>query len=513
MTVPSIEELIGSTSQRLTPFRDYRMIRGGGEAAYLSLFAPPQGQVLATVATRVNHFSELSDTLPDLGLPSRMKDCLVYYACWQLLSQRLPVGQEDLKQTQRQTESGTEDRSEVLDGAQLQTQIEAKAGTQGQQRDSTQTDAKDVTVTTNEDGTTTEDKTPTITGTRESTTTETKAAINLEDTNLEQTEDKNGNLTSAGTEYTSSQNAGSGTSDITERSGQENWQTLDSRTQDDGGTTKSSMDTVDQDEATHSETLHDTQVNQHNFSADPPGHIEDRQPDVTTHAEWDSATPAHQTVSKVLAHSNYQFDTTDKNQFTHTGGSETDDGTHNVDSMTIGMETDLNHNVSTKHDEQENLTVDTKFTTKLDGTSEDNRGSTTTGRTDANLESNLVLNEQSKVATANEDNVTLFVETTTQGTAEDNVTTVDKTTVEVTDEDATSIITEAVDTTTSEDNTTTVNQSTDNTTTSVFATDKVTGIETMSTYSDRLRIAQYYKVLLDVEVQSKKMRSWVARGL
>ena len=535
-------DYVTSQSLRLSPARDYRLIRSGAEEASLNLFAAPQGQVLVTTATRVDHFGSTADTLPSLGLPSRMKNCLIYYTCWQLLSQRLAVGQEELKLMSRQTEAGTEDRSEILAGQQTQTEVDAKsqltglskdttttedkAGTQGSQRDSTQTDTKDSTVTGTEDSTTTDDKTPTITGTRDSTTTEVRAALNQEDTNLEQTDDKNATAYSVSTDVTAEDRAGSSTSTTNDVVSEDNISVLDSIAEELVSASKQSS--TGQGTTETSKSVKTTDQGSHDKVEPISGKVHTHQFTTGT-ADWDRATPAVQTGST-------QDVVTDVTDTVHT----------DTDHRTVGIDTDelLDHNTesldsSVGRDSSKDLTSKTENQTasnsqvtegsKQDLTSEDNNTTQTGNKTDTSLESNLVLNVQEKTATNAEDNVTTYTEVTTQGTAEDNINVLDKDTLTTTDEDDTSVLTEAIDQTTTEnntigvletsdqttteDNTITTDQSTDNTTTSVFETTKTTGLESRDTYRDRFQTVQYYKMLLDLEVQSKHMRSWMARGL
>lgn len=74
---------------RLTPMRDYRVNRGALESATLSCFTAPQSSVRVMVAKRIDSFPSDSSTLAELGIPERAKDPLVYYACWQLLNQKM----------------------------------------------------------------------------------------------------------------------------------------------------------------------------------------------------------------------------------------------------------------------------------------------------------------------------------------------------------------------------------------------------------------------------------------
>lgn len=74
---------------RLSPFRDYRVRRGGLEAATLRLYTPPAGTFNVEYATRPEEFATDDTTLATLGLPERVRDVLFYYACWTLLNQKL----------------------------------------------------------------------------------------------------------------------------------------------------------------------------------------------------------------------------------------------------------------------------------------------------------------------------------------------------------------------------------------------------------------------------------------
>ena len=533
-------DYVNAQSLRLSPARDYRLIRSGAEEASLNLFAAPQGQVLVTAATRVDHFGSTADTLPALGLPSRMKNCLVYYTCWQLLTQRLAIGQEELRLMSRQTESGTEDRSEILAGLQTQTQVEDKSqlqglskegtttedknSTQSQERATTQTDTKDGTVSTAEDSTTTEDKTPTVTGTRDSTTTETKAALAQEDTNLEQTEDKNATALSASAEVVAEERSAATTGGDTQSTVEGNTQTLHSTSDE---TTRASKQS--ETETGTTEEYYDVKTGEagtHDVVS-KRGNIGTTTNERGT-ASWDRTTPAVQTGS--TAHTGQVVDdntVTTNNQSSATLDKNSGDKATEGLEMNIELDTTSDHIAKTETQSADNASTTT--TDKDEKTSEDNTSSTTADKTDTSVESNLVLNLQEKVATNAEDNVTIFSEVTTEGTAEDNVVLVDKDIVVTTDEDDVSVVAETVDVTgtedniigvletsdqtTTEDNTITTDQSTDNTTTSVFTTTKVTGVESRDTYRDRFQTAQYYKMLLDLEVNAKKMRSWAARGL
>ena len=76
---------------RLTPFRDFRVNRRGGDSCYLRLFNPPVGSVARlTFATRPRHFQSQEETLDDLRLPDRIREPLVLYTLWHMLSQQIP---------------------------------------------------------------------------------------------------------------------------------------------------------------------------------------------------------------------------------------------------------------------------------------------------------------------------------------------------------------------------------------------------------------------------------------
>jgi hypothetical protein len=448
MTVPSIEELIGSTSQRLTPFRDYRMIRGSSEAAYLSLFAPPQGQVLATVATRVNHFSELSDDLPSLGLPTRMKDCLVYYACWQLLSQRLPVGQEELRVTQRQIETDNTVVSEVTSGSDTQT--------------------------------TTDDKTQTEIGTKDGTVTEAKTGSQDEVTDTEQTETKDESLSTIGGEVTTdvrtASTTGSTTGDIesskisVEESEEHVEDTLDKwskvvdsgheRLDIHGGTT-----VVEDEKHDITEVLEDT----------PGGTISFRYDEGTPPRQTEQINPhiAVTTTSRHLENKRNWLRTTEPDvneaEFKHFG----------KEVRETGEDHDSKHTMS-RNDLQEN-TEEHRTEAKSESTSEDSQGTVTKNQAEATIGNNLIVSAQEKTTTDN-----LLTET-------------------LTDEDSTNTVLNT--------GTSATELLKDTTTATSTEGDKITAVESLSTYRDRLQTAQYYKLLMDMEVQSKKMRSWTARGL
>lgn len=448
MTVPSIEELIGSTSQRLTPFRDYRMIRGSSEAAYLSLFAPPQGQVLATVATRVNHFSELSDDLPSLGLPTRMKDCLVYYACWQLLSQRLPVGQEELRVTQRQIETDNTVVSEVTSGSDMQTTTdnkmqtetgtkdgtvtEAKTGSQGEVIDTEQTDTKDETLSTTGGEVTTDVRTAATTGVTTSDTEGSKNSTEDNEEHVEDTLDKYSKVVDSGHEH------------------------IDTH----GGTT-----VVEDEKHDITEVLEDTPGGTIGFRYDegtPPRQIEQINPHI-----------AVTTTSRHLDNKRNWLRTTepdvDDAQVTHFG----------KEVRETGEDHDSKHTMA--RNELDERTEEHRTEAKSESTSEDSQGTVTKNQSEATIGNNLIVSAQEKTTTDNLETVTV--------TDEDSINTVLNTGTSATELQK------------------------DTTTATSTEGDKITAVESLSTYRDRLQTAQYYKLLMDMEVQSKKMRSWVARGL
>jgi len=448
MTVPSIEELIGSTSQRLTPFRDYRMIRGSSEAAYLSLFAPPQGQVLATVATRVNHFSELSDDLPSLGLPTRMKDCLVYYACWQLLSQRLPVGQEELRVTQRQIETDNTVVSEVTSGSDTQT--------------------------------TTDDKTQTEIGTKDGTVTEAKTGSQDEVTDTEQTETKDESLSTIGGEVTTDVRTASTTGSTT-------------------GDTEGSKISIEDNEEHVEDTLdkYSKVIDSGHENIDTHGGttvVEDEKHDQTEVLEelgqqvsttkWDEGTPLRQTGGTVdpITNKTTSVHINNKRNWLRTTEPDVDNAqvTHFGKQVNeTGEDHDSKHTMA--RNELDEHTEEHRTEAKSESTSEDSQGTVTKNQAEATIGNNLIVSAQEKTTTDN-----LLTET-------------------VTDEDSTNTVLNT--------GTSATELLKDTTTATSTEGDKITAVESLSTYRDRLQTAQYYKLLMDMEVQSKKMRSWTARGL
>ena len=522
MAVPSIEELIGSSSQRLTPFRDYRMIRGGGESAYLSLFAPPQGQVLVTAATRVNHFEGLTDTLPDLGLPSRMKDCLVYYACWQLLSQRLPLNQEGLVLTQRQTESGSEDRSEVLAGAQTQTQTDNKA----EDSTSTVTDDKTTQVTNTQTDdktqstaeTVTDDKSQSEVGTKDATIVEQRAGSISEVVDLEETATKDESVTTTGGEITTDVRTAATTGTTAENFAETT--VGDSRTTE--LTTDVRTPMLLNIESGSEKTDIPKKVTIVDVNPHTENQVTERHDAITESMTWDEANPPKQktqttpgydiTTSTRHTEDKHDWTTTtdgaagtDVHQEQHFGKIVAEQG---VDRTQKTVTTDVDH------DEQHESNTNTS---KTESTSEDSQGTVTKDQTDSTTGNDLTVSAQEKTTTddgsttttTDEDSTSTILNTGTTATA----TTVDNTGTTALDELTTNGGTSATVGSVTNTGTSTLAQDTDNTTTTTTGSDKVTGVESMSTYRDRLQTAQYYKLLLDMEVQSKKMRSWVARGL
>jgi len=82
----------GSMSTRLTPNRDYRVLRPDVETANLRVFSPPSsGTIEVTFAARPRPFAELTDTLGDLGLPDSMREAIGCYTCWKALAQKMPA--------------------------------------------------------------------------------------------------------------------------------------------------------------------------------------------------------------------------------------------------------------------------------------------------------------------------------------------------------------------------------------------------------------------------------------
>lgn len=443
-----LSDYIGSTSTRLSPFRDYRVLRGPGEAAYLNLFSPPQGQVLATLATRVNHFSELSETLPDLGLPSRMKDCLVYYACWQLLSQRLPVGQEALKLTTRQTETDNTVVSEVTSGSDTQTQ--------------------------------TDNKTQTETGTKDGTVEEARAGTQSEVVDLEQTETKNGSVTTTGGETTTDVRTQAVTA-TNEENMAETTVGFDQVDTDNKSykypnltTTESGSESVDTGEKV---TKNEKQSNEQIM-------VTEHHDAVVETMDWDEGQPPRQTSQTVPA-----YDITSTTTHPGQGWNKdwtTEEAVEDAQVQHFGKVVkeegvDYTHEIL---DDNKRTSLDHESNThgnKSETTSEDSQGTVVKDQTDTTVDNDLTVSAQEKV------------------------TTDDLTTTTTTDEDTTNTIVNTGTQITALEKDTTTATSTEG--------DKITGIETMATYRDRLQTAQYYKMLLDLEVQHKQMRSWVARGL
>ena len=523
MSDPAIipSDYISRESLRLSPHRDYRILRGAAETAYLDIHAPPQGQILATVATRVDHFSELTDTLPSLGLPSRMKSCLVYYACWQLLSQRLPINQEALTLTSRQTESGTEERTEVLDGAQSQTQTDNKTET----RDETQTDDKTQVLTglqtddkaQNTTETVTDNKTQAETIARDVEVTETRAGSTSEVTDLEQTENKDETLTTTGGETTTDVRTAATTGTTTENMAE----TTVGHDRDDSltvetvtpslTTTESGTEKIGTGLKTSLKELQSNEQIDVNTTTSPQ----------STEMTWDEGTPARQTGQ------NEKNTITVHELTTHPGQGKnkewmTEDPAPNAQTTTFGKvvtqaggqrtattvdddkETSLNHESNTNSD-------------KTESTSEDSQGTVTKDQSDRTLGTTGTVSAQEKTVTDDGTTTTVTDEDTTDTTlntgTQATVGEVTNTGTTETSETTTNSGTSETEGTTVNTGTTVIAGTTDNSTVTSTGSDKVTGMETMNTYRDRLQTAQYYKMLFDLEVQAKKMRSWVARGL
>lgn len=83
-------EDVGSPTYHLSPFRDYRVLRGEDESVSLRLYQAAVGTVTVKVAVHPDEFAATTTTLADLGLPDRMREPLVLYAQWKALSSKMP---------------------------------------------------------------------------------------------------------------------------------------------------------------------------------------------------------------------------------------------------------------------------------------------------------------------------------------------------------------------------------------------------------------------------------------
>lgn len=435
-----------NNSTRLAPHRDYRVARGAIGATYLDLFSAPQTDVVAVLAERPSAFAATDDTLADLGLPERMKDCLIYYACWQLLSQRIPLGLEELKVTQRQTEDNDILESTTQGGTETQTQTDNKTQTEIAARDTTVTEAK--------------------TGTQ------------AEVTDLEQTENKDEALTISGGETTTDVRTAATTTSFEDHEDKLTVN-LNEKTETIDGTVEKAHALTDSGTIETETSSNRIDENIYHEQGDKKGVVEEER-DLATTANWGNTTPATQTSgteSGTITTTTSLPETADKRDFTDHGKTVTE--TRDLSQTDFGQDRE---DRTTELTDNNRETVDgTQFGTKSETTSEDSQGTVTKDETQANLGTNLTVSSQEKT------------------------TTDDLSTETITDDDGT--------TTTSNTGTQVTALEKDTTQATATTGGKVTSVETVNTFRDRLQAAQYYKLLLDLEVQAKKMRPWVARGI
>lgn len=80
----------GTTWERLSPQRHYRIERGELDAATLVLFNPESsGTIRVACTVRPRPLANGTETLADLGLPERAQRTIVLYAAWTLIEQRI----------------------------------------------------------------------------------------------------------------------------------------------------------------------------------------------------------------------------------------------------------------------------------------------------------------------------------------------------------------------------------------------------------------------------------------
>ena len=88
--VTEVDLVVGDQTTRLQAFNDYRVMRGALETAALRIFnAGSSGSLVVRVAVHPHSFPSDDHTLALIGLPDRMENSLIYYACWQLLNQKI----------------------------------------------------------------------------------------------------------------------------------------------------------------------------------------------------------------------------------------------------------------------------------------------------------------------------------------------------------------------------------------------------------------------------------------
>lgn len=75
---------------RLTPFRDYRVLRGDRQECLLQVFGSVTGTLRVRAAYDPMLFRQPTDTIESLQLPLSIVECIVLYCCWQCLLQFLP---------------------------------------------------------------------------------------------------------------------------------------------------------------------------------------------------------------------------------------------------------------------------------------------------------------------------------------------------------------------------------------------------------------------------------------
>jgi hypothetical protein len=99
IAVQDVEYSYQDSVSLLRPNRDYRVIKRDGATA-LRLFATKPSEEYALRVRgvfRPEPFDELTEDLASKGLPESMRSCLVYYACWKLLAQKvMPLMRRDL---------------------------------------------------------------------------------------------------------------------------------------------------------------------------------------------------------------------------------------------------------------------------------------------------------------------------------------------------------------------------------------------------------------------------------
>jgi hypothetical protein len=434
-------------SSRLAPLRDYRVARGALGEAFLNFFSAPNTDVVVSIAERPSTFSGDDDTLADIGFPERARDCLVFYACWQLLSQRLPENFDTLVETQRQVETNDLTETQTQGGTETQTQ--------------------------------TDNKTQQETGTKDSTTTESKTGTTGEVIDLEQTENKDETLTTTGGETTTdvrtaatTTNGETGlhksTNDYQHVLETESTQRIPALTTAESGT----------ESTTHDAGTLEKEVNPHTQKEETQ--IIGAK---TTDTDYDEGTPprateARESTQTVTTTSVYLNDKKDWewNRQTRDGEDETTFGKHTVETGT-DTTTHTKEDTTSQAGGEEDVTVENK----TESTSEDSQGTVTKDETQATAGNNLTVSSQEKT------------------------TTDDTTDTIVLDEDTTTTVTNT--------GTSSTELERDTTQETLTTGGKTTSLSTMATFRDRVQTAQYYKLLFDMEVQTKRMRPWTSRGL